>query len=168
VTGMFIAPTILADKSEVLRGDNVVLFGQSAPESDIVIAVHSDEPYFAKTVSDKSGVYLYNFDSSVLEYGTHNAQSKAVIGNQLVSGFSAAVTFKVGTKNVYASGPRSCPAKGDVNGDCKVNLVDFSITAYWYKRALTGPFINTEKAKLSGDGKVDLKDFSIIAFNWTG
>ncbi len=52
--------------------------------------------------------------------------------------------------------------KGDVNGDGKVNLVDFSIMAYWYKRADPPASID-----MNGDDKVDLKDFSIMASYWT-
>ena len=68
----------------------------------------------------------------------------------------------MGTKNVPAELLETAP-KGDTNGDNKVNLVDFSVAAYWYKRS--SPPVS---ADLSGDGKVDLVDFSIMAFNWTG
>jgi hypothetical protein len=49
-----------------------------------------------------------------------------------------------------------------------VNLVDFSIAAYWYKRTLKTDFIPIEAQRLSGDGKVDLVDFSIMAYYWSG
>jgi hypothetical protein len=64
---------------------------------------------------------------------------------------------------VLAELTKKPPAKGDSNGDGRVNLVDFSIAAYWYKRA--NP---PASADLNGDGKVDLVDSSIMAFNWTG
>jgi hypothetical protein len=49
-----------------------------------------------------------------------------------------------------------------------VDLVDFSIAAYWYKQPLSDAFKKIEKAELNGDGKVDLVDFSIMAYYWTG
>jgi len=168
VTGIFLAPTIAVDKSEVKRGDDVVIFGQSVPESDIVISVHSDPEYFSKTVSDKNGAYLYNFDTSFLELGDHATKSKASIGNELVSAYSNSVNFKVGDENVPVSPKQKCPVKGDLNGDCRVNLVDFSIAAYWYKKNLSGPIIQIEKAELNGDSKINLVDFSIMAYYWTG
>ena len=168
ISGIFIAPTIAVDKSEVKRGDNIAIFGQSAPQADIVISVNSEEEFFGKTISDKDGVYLYNFDSSFVDYGTHFTKSKASIGNQAISSFSNTISFKVGTKNVAAGPPSKCPAKADLNNDCRVNLIDFSIAAYWYKRPLSVLFAATEKEKLNGDGKVDLVDFSIMAFYWTG
>jgi hypothetical protein len=168
VGGIFIAPTIAVDKSEVKRGDNIAIFGQSAPQADIVISVTSEEEFFGKTISDKDGIYIFNFDTSFVDYGTHHAKSKASIGNQAVSNFSNVVSFKVGTKNVLASLPQKCPAKADLNSDCRVNLVDFSIAAYWYKRPISAEFSRKEKTLLSGDGKVDLVDFSIMAYYWTG
>ncbi len=167
VSGIFIAPTITTDKETVKRGDNVTILGQSAPQADIVISVNSDEEYFAKTISDKSGLYAYNFDTSPLEAGEHYTKSKALIGNMLASGYSSAINFKVGAKTVEREElPKKIQVKADLNNDGKVNLVDFSILSYWYKRPLT------EKAQatvdLNGDKKVDLKDFSIMAYYWTG
>ena len=167
IGGVFIAPTIAVDKSEVKRGDNIAIFGQSAPQADIVVSVNSEEEFFGKTISDKDGVYLYNFDSSFVDYGTHYTKSKASIGNQAVSGFSNVISFKVGTKNIIAKLPKAV-IKGDLNNDRRVNLVDFSIAAYWYKRIISAEFAIKEKERLNGDGKVDLVDFSIMAYYWTG
>ncbi|MEK7086996.1 MAG: hypothetical protein AAB935_01920, partial [Patescibacteria group bacterium] len=128
----------------------------------------SEEEFFGKTIADKNGVYLYNFDTTVIDYGQHNAKSKASIGNQAVSSFSNVIGFKVGTKNVFAGLPAKCPQKADLNSDCKVNLIDFSIAAYWYKRPLSAAFKPIEIERLNGDGKVDLVDFSIMAYYWTG
>ena len=36
----------------------------------------------------------------------------------------------LGIAAIAAPALAQCPAKGDFNGDCKVNLVDFSILAY--------------------------------------
>lgn len=165
VSGIFIAPTISVDKSEIKRGDHVAIFGQSAPMAEIIISVGSEEEIFAKTTSDKGGVYLYNFDTSVLDYGSHIAKSKAAVAGQLISGFSNAVSFKIGDKTAEKEEAKETgnAKKSDVNNDGRVNLVDFSITAYWYKR-LSPP----ASSDLNGDGKVDLVDFSIMAYYWTG
>lgn len=163
VGGIFIAPTIAVDKSEVRRGDNIAIFGQVAPQSEVTIMVSSDEEFFAKTKADKDGIYLHNFDTSELDYGGHLTKSKAALLNS-VSNFSQAVNFTVGTKNVLAPKPTAKKIlKGDVNSDGRVNLVDFSIVAYWYNRA--NP---PAKVDLNGDSKVNLVDFSIMAYYWTG
>lgn len=51
----------------------------------------------------------------------------------------------------------------DINSDGKVNLIDFSIAAYWYGKP--SPPANVD---FNADGKVNLIDFSIMAFYWTG
>lgn len=56
-------------------------------------------------------------------------------------------------------------SKGDLSGDGKVTLADFSILAYWYKRTLTQAAI-TLGVDLNKDGKVSLADFSILAYYW--
>ena len=165
VSGIFIAPTIDVDKSEVKRGDNIAIFGQSAAASEITISVNSEEEFFVKTKSDKDGVYLYNFDTSPLEMAQHFTKSKAALDGA-ISSFSRVVIFTVGTKTVLKEKPEI--SKGDLNNDNKVNLVDFSIAAFWYKRTISAEFKLKEAERLNGDGKVDLVDFSIMAYYWTG
>ncbi len=161
VGSIFIAPTIATDKSEVRRGDNIAIFGQSAPSSEITISVSSEEEFFIKKIADTSGGYLVNFDTSVLEAGQHQTKSKASLGGEITA-FGKVAGFIVGTKNINDELPKNVP-RGDTNGDNRVNLIDFSIAAYWYKRP--NPPAGSD---LNGDGKVNLVDFSIMAFNWTG
>ena len=162
IGGIFIAPTISVDKSEVKKGDNIAIFGQSTPSSQVVISVHSQQELFKNTESDADGVYLHNLDTSPLEMGSHVTKSKALVGGE-ISSFGDTVSFVVGTKNVPVQVSKSCSTKGDVNGDCKINLVDFSVAAYWYKKK--NP---PAKVDLNNDNAVNLIDFSIMAYYWTG
>lgn len=168
ISGIFIAPTIAIDKTEVKRGDAIKIFGQTSPNSKVVIHLNSEEEIFKNVEADKNGVYLLNFDTSLLDFGQHSAKSKASLANQ-ISPFSKVVNFLVGTKNVLSLKEKSI-LKGDLNNDGRVNLVDFSIAAYWYKRNLTlsSDFLVKEREGLNGDSKIDLIDFSIMAFYWTG
>ena len=161
ISNIFIAPTIAVDKSEVKRGDNVAIFGQSVPSSEITIAVNSEEEFFDKTLADASGAYLYNFDTAQLGMGQHFTKSKSALDGA-ISFFSKTVSFNIGTKTIFAQ-PEKTPAKGDMNNDKRVNLVDFSVVAYWYKRPSPPATVD-----LNNDGKVDLVDFSILAYYWTG
>jgi hypothetical protein len=165
VSGIFIAPTIAVDKTEVKRGENIAIFGQTAPEAEVTIAVNSDQEFFNKTQADKNGVYLYNFDTSLVELGQHSTKSKAALAQE-VSVFSQDVGFLVGNKTVVKDDMKC--SKADLNCDHKVNLVDFSIAAYWYKRSISAEFALIEIERLNGDAKVDLVDFSIMAYYWTG
>lgn len=162
VSGIFVAPTISVDKVEVARGENIAIFGQTNPNSEVTISVHSDQEYFNKVKSDSAGAYLYNFDTTPLEDGQHLAKSRSSVDAEISSG-SLVAGFFVGAKNILIELPKSFILKGDLNGDGRVNLVDFSIISYWYKRP--SPPIS---ADLNGDGSVNISDFSILAFNWTG
>lgn len=163
ISGIFIAPTITTDKSEVKKGDNIAILGQSVPLADVIISINSDEEFFGKVLTDKDGAYLYNFDTSVLESGLHTTKSKASLASQMISSFSHAIGFKVGTKNVEKIEEKAEAEKGDVNDDKRVNIVDFSIMAYWYSRP--SPPISID---LNNDGKINIVDFSILAYHWTG
>lgn len=162
VGGIFIAPTIAVDKSEVRRGDDIAIFGQSAPNSEITISVNSEEEFFIKTPADKDGVYFQNFDTSVLEMGQHFTKSKASVNGE-ISSFGKALGFIVGTKNVEAVVIATEKSKGDLNSDKKINLIDFSIAAFWYGKVSPPTAVD-----FNADGKVNLIDFSIMAFYWTG
>jgi hypothetical protein len=167
IDSIFVAPTITADKVAVKKGNPVILFGQSAPISDITIEVNSPQQLFFKTKSSSDGAYLYTLDSSVLDFGQHHAQSRSA-AELAISSQSAAYEFEVGSQDVYSKTSPSCSTKADLNADCRVNLVDFSIVAFWYNRPLSPAFLVRETDHLNGDGKINLVDFSIMAFNWTG
>src|SRR3989344_395472 len=161
IGGVFFSPPPDVDQKEERRGGDIVIFGQSSPPSNILVSVNSEQEIFSSVKSDNIGAYLLNFDSSVLDLGSHSAKSKASIAGE-ISPFSQLASFIVGTKNIVAV-KEKIPPKGDLSGDNRVNLVDFSIAAYWYRRPSP-----PARADLNSDGKVDLRDFSILAFNWTG
>lgn len=166
IGNIFIAPTIAVNKSEVRRGDNIAIFGQSVPNANITIQVASDELFFARTIADRDGVYLYNFDTSPLYFGRHFTKSKSAIAGQ-ISSFSQAIGFTVGLRNVLLD-PRRIVLRGDLNNDRRVNIIDFSIAAFWHRRPLSPAFAIIEEERLNGDRVINLTDFSIMAFHWTG
>lgn len=166
ISGIFIAPTLSVDKSEVKQGDNLAIFGQSVASSQIVININSSQEYVVNQPTDANGVYLLNFDTSPLAIGQHSTKTKSAFNGEL-SSLSDAVSFLVGNKNVLAT-TSNAVLKGDLNGDGKVNLIDFSIAAFWYKKSLSASFKTIECQRLNCDGKIDLTDFSIMAYYWTG
>lgn len=163
IGGIFISPTIDVDKSQVKQGDNIAIFGQTAPQSSITITVNSDTTLFLQATSDAIGAYLYNLDTSPLEMGSHSAKSKAAVVGE-ISDFGKTIGFEVGMQSILKQAAKLCGI-GDLNCDGRVNLIDFSILAYWYQRVLSG---NGFKADLNRDNKVNLTDFSILASHWTG
>lgn len=167
ISGVFIAPTIEVDKSTVRQGDDIVIFGQTTPESDVTIEVNSETPHFAQTNSNDDGVYLYNFNTAPLEMGNHTSKSKSLLENGQSSGYGKQVAFVVGTENIPKTIDTSA-CHADLNADQKINLVDFSIAAFWYGKALSGDIVSKESSCLNGDRAINLVDFSIMAYYWTG
>jgi hypothetical protein len=159
ITGLFIAPTMVLDKSEIKRGEVLNISGQTAPNSGITIIFDSENVFSEQTTADKNGAYAFSFNTAPLGVGQHFVKGRAGL-NGATSPFSQTQNFLVGTKSVAADQNN---LKGDLNGDKKINLVDFSILAYWYNRP--APLAS---ADLNADGKVNLVDFSIMAYYWTG
>lgn len=164
ISGIFLAPTIATDKSEVRYGDDIAIFGQSVPNSTVTINVNSDNEFFRYVTADASGAYLNYFDTSVLERGNHSTRSKSRSGEE-VSTYGQSVAFVVGNNNVdQVDDDASCTSlTGDLSCDGRVNIVDFSIAAFWYQRSNPNP-----ASDLNHDGIVNIIDFSIMAFYWTG
>ncbi len=164
IRGIFIPPTISLDKSQVKRGDIITFFGQSIPNAQVNLFVHSNQQITQRVSADNSGSWVYKFDTLGLEYGDHLANARATKDAD-ISRFSPDVTFKVGTSTSFFTGLPLKYSLADINKDTRVNAIDFSIMAYWYKRPLTTA---GKKSDLNNDGKVDLIDFSILAYYWTG
>lgn len=164
---ILLSPTIDVDKLEVKKGDFISIFGYAQSFADVVISVSSEEELFFRTNANRDGFYLYQLGTDILEKGDHFTKSKSILANQMVSNYSRVVSFKVGDRTVSKEVKKVC-GKADLNCDGRVNLIDFSIAAYWYKRKLSSAFVLIEKERLNGDGKVDLIDFSIMAYYWTG
>lgn len=163
VDGLFVPPTISTDKIEVKYGDPVILFGKSAPGASLTISIHSPVEIVKRTKSNSSGAWLYKLDSSELGMGDHTSKTRASTDTDL-SLYSDEVSFKVGTTNKDRPAAASVVTnKCDLNSDSRVNILDFSIMAFWYKR-LGFP----AKVDLNSDKRIDIQDLSILAYCWTG
>jgi hypothetical protein len=164
VSGIILPPTIDVDISQVKRGDPVTVLGSSAPNAQVTLLVHSTQELVKSATSDKNGAWKYVLDTLELEYGPHTASARWKNASG-ISPLSSSVGFEVGNQTVIKQASACGTVTGDINCDNKVNIIDFSVLAYWYKRTLA-PAGN--KADLNHDGKVDLVDFSILAYHWTG
>ncbi len=160
ISGIFLSPTIAVDKASVKQGDNLTIFGQSVPNESVVISVHSAVETFHTISTDTSGAYLLTLDTSPLEIGMHETKSKTVLPTE-VSPYGKIARFTVGAETLPMD---NCTALiGDLNCDTRVNIVDFSIMAYWYGKTTMPAAID-----LNHDGRVTIVDFSIMAYYWTG
>jgi len=157
IGGIFLAPIISIDRTNVVRGDAVTFLGQTAPSSTIDIHVSSAHEIIRQTTADSGGLWSYIFDTQPLEEGTHSGKAKSSSPEGLLSGFSRIVNFSVGTTREEDG---ICQF-GDLNNDGRVDLVDFSIMMFHWNGA-------DECADLNNDGSVSIIDFSILLYWWTG
>lgn len=159
LSGIFLGPTIEADKTQLKLGETITFLGATAPESTVTVIIESGEQKTFTTTADASGLWTRQILATDLGVGDHSAKAKATAPTQEISDFSDAVAFSV------TSVPDACDGKkrGDINCDGKVNLTDFSIMLfYWQQR---NP--KNARADINRDGIVNLTDFSILLFNWS-
>jgi hypothetical protein len=165
VDGIFIPPTITSDKIEVMKGNTITFTGKSAPDAEVRLSLAARTELLRKTRSDSTGAWFFELDSSLLDSGDYEAKARSLTAQNL-SPYSDAIFFRVGDTNRVR--PKSGLLSGfrkkcDLNNDNRVNLLDFSIMAFWYKRISFPP-----KVDLNTDKQVNLTDLSILAFCWTG
>jgi len=129
ISGVFLSPTIDTDKISVRQGENLTIFGQTAPNSQITVEINSHQKLFFQTLSGTDGVYLYNLNTAVLTKEQHLAKTKAEFSGGITPS-SRAISFSVGDQTIVNQN-ENFVSTGDINRDSKVNLVDFSIAAFF-------------------------------------
>src|SRR3989344_2118324 len=168
ISGIFLSPTLSADKSEVAKGDTITFSGYTMPNATINFESNPGISFLGSVYSGGDGRYSLVLDTKKMNYDENRVRVNARLGAR-VSDWSRYVDFIVGKKSVPKEKEKEkCPQRGDLNSDCRVDLVDFSIAAYWYERPLSAPFIQIEPIKLNADGVINLTDFSVMAYWWTG
>jgi hypothetical protein len=155
ISGIFLPPTIELSKVKLQKGETLDIYGQTAPQSEISISVESSE-IVKKTTATEEGDWSHSFSTTILDDGSHTARAKATSLEGLLSSYSKVLSFYIGEGM-----PEIVCPNADLNGDGKVNLVDFSILLFWWGKYDPCPDQNQ-------DGEVNLVDFSIMMYHWTG
>ncbi len=152
------APTISVDKNEVLENEYIGFYGYGTPNQELELFIENNEKkeiYLLST--DTSGVFRITIPLNGYNLGSY----KSYIKYSNDSRISKIINFNlVNKKNNNVKSNTGLP--GDCNKDNKINLIDFSIMAFWYKKDNPPACVDT-----NNDNKVDLIDFSILAFYWT-
>lgn len=161
LSGIVFSPTVNMSDTEVEVGEQVIIFGQAMQNSSVLFDISGVGT--SSVTSTSGGLYQYVLDTTGYSAGQYTIRTKV----KNASGESAYTSGHVLT--VGSTTPEVIPFLiADVNYDDKVDIVDFSLAAYWYKRTLSAAFLETEAERLNGDGIVDLRDFSLMAYHWTG
>ena len=159
ITGIFLGPTIEADKTMARLGETITLLGVTSPSSTVSVYVSSETDHSFNVTASSSGAWSKQFQASDLRVGNHEAKSKATDPDGSVSEFSNTVSFQVATTELCAD-----KVKADLNCDGEVDIVDFSILLYYWNQR--NP--KNARADINTDGIVNIIDFSIMLYYWTG
>lgn len=165
VDGIVMPPTITSDKIEVKYNEIITFKGRSVPDAEVRISFQAGSEIIKRAKANSEGAWSYKLDSVELGLGDHTAKARSVT-TDILSPYSDEIDFRVGDTNrlrAKLSELSGFRRRCDLNNDNRVNLLDFSIMAFWYKR--TGFPV---KVDLSTDGQINLTDLSILAYCWTG
>lgn len=166
VRDVFMPPTFSLSHGIAKQGTRVLLRGMAQVSNEVVI--DNDNFFTTSIIADDDGNYNFSIDTSDLSKGeyVYVAKIKNKIGQFIKS---SPLRLVVGDKDVENKKEfEICVPKADLNLDCKVNIVDFSIAAFWWESVLSERLSQVEKNMLNNDGIIDIRDFSILAFYWTG
>lgn len=164
VVGVIMPPTITSDKTEVKVGDAVIFSGKSIPNTEVTLTIFARTGVTRSVLVNASGTWSYTYTTINLDSGDYSVRARTKVAT-LYTLYSETILFTAGNKNTLRkkSEISLIGARCDLNNDSRVNLLDFSIMAYWYKR-IGFPM----KVDLNSDGRINLTDLSILAYCWTG
>ena len=160
LSGIRFPPTISTDKLQVRFGDYLSVGGYAMPGRELQIGIEDQSSgankIFTLTSSDTG---LYNITLPLLHFplGDYIVYTKYANDTRR----SKLVKFIIGDSNI-PNANASLNIPGDCNADGVIDLVDFSVLAFWYKKIHPPHCVD-----VNHDGIVDLIDFSILAFYWT-
>lgn len=151
------APTIVTDKSEVAYGDYLTISGYAMPNRALSLSIAGGTVYNYSLTSALDGSYKLTIPLVGYAKGEYVVSVKYLNDTRL----SKFLKFLVGDSN-KKNDLDSLSIPGDCNKDNIINLIDFSILAFWYKKTNPPLCVDTNNDKI-----VDLIDFSILAYYWT-
>ena len=163
ISGIALPPTIALQTTVVDVAAPAHVYGSAISGSSIEIDVSSlsntgveGAPHIYYASSTDSGAWKTDIPGVDLAQGTYTVKARSIVSANLSSDFGQTLYLGVGGAPLG-----SCSnTKGDLNGDGKVNLIDFSIQLTSWGKSGSGD--------LNCDGVVNLADFSILLYNWTG
>lgn len=160
ISNILFAPTVVTDKIESQASESVIIEGYARPQKTIIVTIKENSlvKKIYEVITNEFGKYSFTISLNSFPDATYIISAKYKNDERI----SKLATMIVGKKTISRESDLA-PLVGDCTLDKKINLVDFSILAYWYGRDNPPVCIDTNK-----DGTVNLVDFSILAYYWTG
>lgn len=158
VQNIIFPPTIYTNSFELGIKDTLSIAGFTQPFRIVEGAIRS----FAQEKSvqgkaDEGGWYTITTAISDLQKGQYTIYTTTKESGRLSRGVPLLIREAFINKS-----DTTANLIGDCNFDEKVDLVDFSIFAFWYKKPKPPACVD-----INHDGQVTIIDFSILAYYWT-
>lgn len=157
ISGIRFAPTITVDKLSIKRGDFITVAGAAIPEVPAEIIFDGPESKLFTVSTNASGIYNITAPLMVVD-GEYTVRARYTDDARS----SKAIRLIVGAATIPKTDATANTA-GDCNVDGRVDIVDFSVLAYWFNKKNPPSCVDP-----NGDNMVTLVDFSIVAFYWNG
>lgn len=157
VENIFLMPTISIARDELIRGQKLLVAGETYPQSRVQLWLGIDEPQ-VEVFSDQNGFWQALLDTSDIGVGPYAVKAQAVSPGGLISNFSENIFFEV----IPSPIPGLC-AGPDLNFDGLVDIYDLSILLFYWQE--TKP--DNVCADINRDGIVNIIDFSIMLYWWS-
>jgi hypothetical protein len=154
ISGILLPPSISVTSNTVAVGEDVTVSGATFPGAKVEVSAVGN-PLLIMATSSSSGNWSVVIPSKSLSKSVYQIAARTIKSADSISNYSAPLKLTVGPAAAGA-----CSDTSDLNGDGKVNLIDFSIFLTNWGGGPQGDF--------NCDGNVNLADFSIMLFNWTG
>ncbi len=159
IENIFLTPTISISRHDLLPGQKLLVFGETAPNSQVQVYV-GNNLYEQTIYSNESGFWQLELSSENISAGSHSIKAKTILPSGLTSSFSESLFLQV----VPAPIPQGECRGPDLNQDGWVNILDLSIILHYWRQ--TNPSFIC--ADINRDGIVDIVDFSIMLYWWSG
>ncbi len=157
-----LSPSIKVTPDPVPVGTTALVTGYTQPNATITLENKKEGSSASlktfTTTADGAGKWQISIETANFSAGTYQVRAKSEQAGGVTTNFSNFTLYGVGQD-------AKRPINADLNGDSKVNLVDFSILLFWWN---TDGGNSEPSADINSDEKVNLVDFSILLFNWTG
>jgi hypothetical protein len=158
ISGIRFTPTISTDKTEAKIGDYLTVYGSSLSSQNMQVVIDGENSQTFTLTSDADGLYKIIIPLGSLSKGDYSIHVNYTDDTRI----SKLIKFIIGDANILSSDSVT-NIPGDCNADNVINLVDFSVLAFWYGKDNPPVCVDTNH-----DGIINLVDFSILAFYWTG
>jgi hypothetical protein len=158
IDGIIVPPSIELSATTVAPGDTLTIRGTTVPRATARIEYAPGRQVAVLTGND--GRYSVVVDTDGLSVAVYDAKTRVEFppaGD--LSTWSQLVPYGIGTQP-----PALCTQNPDINRDGRVDLVDFSILAFWWKKSV--PLGSPQDQNC--DRFISLADFSILAYHWSG